>query len=247
MTGNYESGPTQTYVVDMDDFTVDRQWAWQNSQEAAIAVLDTVKQHGVFHPDLGTEYTLAGQPTGTTYPGHGLTGGQFGRRFYDATTDGNHIYAWDYEFGSAFRFDLNWSNPVELFNVPGQADFMGITYDPTNDSLWVSGWDLQTIRNYTLGGVLLSSFDPGSMLNSALALNPLDGTLWFSAFGTSQFQNFSKSGTFLGSEAAPADLFGGEIVAVPEPRPLLSLLVILFSTVILFRVSKPMGLRPNSI
>ena len=153
-----------------------------------------------------------------------------GRRFYDATTNGSHIFAWDYEFSAAFRFDLDWTNPVELFDLPGQADFMGITYDPSNDSLWISGWDLQTIRNYSQDGTLLSSFTPNHNLTSALALDPTDETLWFSAFGTGKFHNYSRTGTLLGDADAPGDLFGGEIVvSVPEPHSALTMAAVLLS------------------
>ena len=50
---------------------------------------------------------------------------------------------------SVYQTNLTWQNPTELFSVqpvPGTGEsglFTGIAYDPTNQSLWVSG--LQTL------------------------------------------------------------------------------------------------------
>jgi PEP-CTERM motif len=128
---------------------------------------------------------------------------------------------------------LNWQNPVTLFSIPGvtSAAYLGITYDPNNNSLWVSGWQTDVIADYSLTGTLLSSFATGTDLTAALAFDPADGTLWFSYAGTNELSQYSTSGTFLqGGE--PSGLpgggdFGGEFAKVasrvPEPATLLLL------------------------
>jgi hypothetical protein len=105
---------------------------------------------------------------------------------------------------------------------------MGITYDSTNDSLWVSGWLDSTVRNYTMSGTLLSTFSTGHGFNAALALDPADGTLWLRNHEANRFEQYSTTGTLLSIQnyALPGAAFGGEfafpggVQAVPEPASL---------------------------
>jgi hypothetical protein len=108
----------------------------------------------------GGQYTLAGTPTGTSWPTTPPLTGELYNAFYDGTSDGKHNYT--VENGNSFRSapkviatDLNWQNPVGLFSLPGvPADYIGIAYDPQNDSLWISGYYTDVIADYSLNGTL---------------------------------------------------------------------------------------------
>jgi len=97
--------------------------------------------------------------------------------------------------------DLTWQNPVALFSIPGAhaLDFLGIAYDPTNNSLWLSGYNTNVIADYSLTGTLLSSFHTGTGAQSifALGFDPADATLWFSLEQTNMLYQYSRSGVLL--------------------------------------------------
>ncbi len=210
---------------------VNRTWGQVSGEEEyAIAVLATVRTLGIRHSDQGAEYTLDGTPTGTTY-----TQPVVGARFFDGTTDGTSNYAWDFDNGTAYRFDLNWANPVQLFTLgTGSGRMLGITYDPTNDSLWLSGWEGSVgnvVENRAMNGTLLSSFTLAHDQNVALALDPADGTLWLHDRNTLHsavlvFEQYSKAGLLLNSQTYPSlsreNILGGEF-RVPEPGTVLLL------------------------
>ena len=129
----------------------------------------------------------------------------------------------DYHAGEVFSFNTIWANPQLLFNLSSPG-YLGITYDRFNDSLWISNFNGNTVADYTLGGVFISSFNTPFSLISSLAMD-VDGTLWMgsqSTFGT--FYNYSTAGAFLGSVFYPAlvtqNTLGGEIAATPEPNTL---------------------------
>jgi hypothetical protein len=108
----------------------------------------------------------------------------------------------------------------------------GISYDAANNSLWVSDQSLSntiadTIADYTLGGVLISSFHTGNTFDQALAYDPADGTLWLNTFavGGIDLQQWSTSGahlhdlSFTGLPGA-TNVLGAEFEepgAIPEP------------------------------
>ena len=140
------SGPVSEYYLTAGDqgrnhvvqgSNVNRTWEQVTSSiEYAIAVPGTIRTLGVGSGALGrgAEYMLDGTPTGTTYS-HSLGG------VYDGTTDGTYNYTWDFVNGVAYRLGLDWTNPVRLFTLGvANGERLGITYDPTNDSLWLSGW-----------------------------------------------------------------------------------------------------------
>ena len=191
-----------------------------------IAVNSTVRTLGWRTGFTGAEYTLAGVPTGTTYP---FPAGSFGD-FYDGATNGTANFAWDFNNGAAYRFSATWTAPGLLFTLgTGAGRILGITYDGSNNSLWLSGWDgtIGTkIGNYTLGGTLLSSFTVAHDENAALALDPADGTLWVSnrntLFTSLTLEQYTRTGTLLGSQVfagaqATENVLGGEFRIVPEP------------------------------
>lgn len=111
-----------------------------------------------------------------------------------------------------------------------------MTYDPINNSLWISSFIHYTvITDYSLTGTILSSFttgDPAEPLPAdALAFNPADGTPWFSDAESNLLYQYSTSGTLLQS-GTPSGLPGYDLAAgefaeatsgVPEPATLLLL------------------------
>jgi hypothetical protein len=172
--------------------------------ESPIAVNATIRTAAYYNggfPYRGGEYALDGTPTGTNYPTiNGLNG-----LFFDGTTDGTNNYAWEANSGAAYRFDLTWTNPVVLFTLGvGDGHREGITYDPSNNSLWIAGSSGavgRTVENRTLSGALISSFHISSDLSTALAIDPADGTLWLNYSSgprqTLDFEQFSRDGISL--------------------------------------------------
>lgn len=171
----------------------------------------------------GSLYDLGFTYLGTDYSSPG------GYAFYDGTSDGTYNYSVDFSTGAVYRMNLDWSDPVSLFNTGfGPSNSLGITYDPVNDSLWVSQWTGTNVYDFTLAGGLLSSFDAGHRSITSLAMDRADHTLWLGdqdQEGT--FQQFSVSGSLL--QAQPysnmadvgANTLGGEfsnqVSSVPEP------------------------------
>jgi hypothetical protein len=204
----------------------------ENQGEYGIAVTSTVRTlgNGNSGTGLGSEYTLNMAFTGNTFAYPTPTS----LRFYDGTSDGSSNYSVDFETGIVYRMNLNWSNATPLFNTGfGGANALGITYDPNNNSLWVSQWSGNLVRDFTLGGAALSSFNAtgfnGSL--SCLALDSATNTLWMgsqNAQGT--FSEFSRTGTLLQTQSyatmAPENTLGGEFRIVPEPSTALSALLV---------------------
>jgi hypothetical protein len=195
--------------------------------EMAIAVDNDVRTMGIVTGDAGGQYTLGLTPTGTPYanPGTGLLPNQTD----DGTTDGTSNYSINYATGDVLRFNRDWTGPSVLFNLVTHNDWIGITYDPTNNSLWVAEYGVgSTVANYTLGGTLLTSFTTGvTQGNLALALDHADNTLWLTGpqfSGT--FLQFSKAGILLDTVTVPSlgglNITGGEFAlrSVPEPSSL---------------------------
>lgn len=200
-----------------------------STQQSPIAVGSTIRTFGLFRGDSGAEYSLSGTPTGSVYPNTIASA-----YFLDGATDGFFNYAWHVGEGRAYRFDLNWSSPTILFTIGiGEGSRAGITYDPTNGTLWVSGATgaiTGKLENYTLNGVRLLQYAtvPG-VGSSVLAFDPADQTLWLNEIRLSStvYNQFSRAGVFLSSQSYPSlssgGIEGGEF-AVPEPStPLLML------------------------
>jgi hypothetical protein len=182
------------------------------------------------------QYTLTGVPTGVSHTSQVAPGLVYEYQ-YDGTSDGKYNYTVDfygYTAGGGYeenviRTDLNWQNPTVLFSVQsfpgagGTGDWLGITYDPFNNSLWLSGWNIPYIADYSLTGTLLSSFYTGQGAQDALAYDPADNTLWLSYYESNYLEQWSTTGTEL-QAGTPAGLpygnyLAGEI-ATPEPASL---------------------------
>jgi hypothetical protein len=191
--------------------------------EYAIALDQTVRTLGNGNVDTipGSEYTYGLVATGVKYP-YPVQGA----RFYDGTQDSSHNYSVDFGAGGVYSFDQNWGSPQLLFNL-NTSGLLGITYDPQNNSLWISNFEGNTVADYSLAGTLLSSFNTTFGSISSLAMD-VDGTLWMGSQSTEgTFYHFDKNGNFLGSvfyaDLASQNTLGGEILAnnaVPEPASL---------------------------
>lgn len=220
--------------------------------QSPIAVNTTVRTlgYGAGSSFTGAEYTLAGLPTGNTYPFPATLGSE---EVDDGTTDGTFNYAWGVTSGIAYRLSLTWTNPVALFTLGTAAGHrLGITYDASNNSLWVAGLDGTVgtlISDYSLSGSLLSSFNIGHNFSGALALDPADGTLWLDDLiaPTLKLEQYARSapGSFGATQPAlqgqtyagiSAGAFGGEFrnTATPEPTSA-ALLALGLPTLLAFR------------
>lgn len=172
-----------------------------------LAVTTTVRTMGADVGWAGAEYDLIGNDLTTRYahpPGPIYA--------WDGTTDGLSHYTIDSN-GHVYRLDQTWANPVQLFDA---GSIGSLTYDPTNDSLWVSQFGTTNITEYSLTGTVLRSFSTGHLQNMALALDHADGTLWLHdrrTMGT--FEQWSKTGQLLARFAVPGlsgqNALGGEM------------------------------------
>ncbi len=191
---------------------------------APIAISGTtVRTAGFTSGQAGNVYNFDGTATGQTDLLPNIV-----QNAYDSTSDGQFNYLVDFSQGAVFRTDLDYSNPIQLFGGVGPGNFLGITYDGSNNSLWISGWGLSEVRDVTMSGTVLSSFTPrdaaGTALNTlgGFALNPTTGTLWMTtAAQDGQFREYNRAGvlqqTVSFANLAGVFILGGEFVSVPEP------------------------------
>jgi hypothetical protein len=217
------AGPASAYYLASGDriFAVQgssvlwNQPTFYSGLEYPIAVASTVRTTGFFFGAPGGEYDPAtGLPTGNPCPHPGLND------FNDGTTDGETVYAVQFNSGRVYACNANWGSPVLLFTLSRAEDALSITYDPTNDSLWIAGWTSRIVENYSLSGTLNSSFATPWGRIIGLGLDHASGTLWMgtqTTYGT--YYEYSKSGTQLSSETYPAlsgiNTAGGEFAFVP--------------------------------
>lgn len=175
----------------------------------AIAVTDRIVLTD-WQGDGGAEYDLSFNATGTVYSGDPSFS-----EMLDGTTDGAGTnYAVSWSGLGVIVFDGNFENGSVLFNPPFNP--IGITFDPSNNSLWLANDDDGTVHNYTLGGSFLSSFDPGlSGRTCCLAYNPADDTIWMGENDENTLYQYSKAGVQLDSVTpagwSPSNNFGAEI------------------------------------
>ena len=203
-------------------------------QEGPIAVfgdLGVVRTTGYEQGLSGGEYTGVPGLTvqrvfdGTTYTSALGGGNDF---YYDGTTDGRVNYSVGFYTGDVIATDTSWGGSGTVLFSTGNPEDLGITYDGTNNSLWIMSYYSGQITDYSLAGTALSTFnvsasDPYGEY-TALALD-VDHTLWYEDYGTGTIQHFATDGTSLGSATYTGlgYALGGEIApsAVPEPGTLL--------------------------
>jgi hypothetical protein len=233
---------TQTiYVVQGTSVINSFHWAYGSSYgaEGNLAIANrklTTNGFGSAYgpPATAGQYTLGGTPTGVSHVEQPTPGVDPGTEVqFDGTSDGRHNYTVQYYATSGgsviqnvIQTNLNWQNPVTLFSVesvPGvSAGYLGITYDPFNKSLWLSGWSTSIISDWSLSGKMLSSFSTGVITMDALGMDYADRTLWFTTAESNLLWQFSTSGTLLQSGAPsglpPFHYLAGEF-ALPAPEP----------------------------
>ncbi len=183
-----------------------------------IAVTHTIMTIN-YNNGPGAEYTLNGVATGVVYNTPN------GPNVYtdDGTTDGRHIYTVNRDTGAVYQMEMNWTNQHTLFTT--QASDSGITYDPSNVSLWLSNTGTGKVVNYALNGTKLSEFNTGLLGLVSTALDPLDNTLWFTVWdGTGKLKQYSKAGALLATVTIP-NLSGWNLgmeaqTSIPEPGSL---------------------------
>ena len=202
-----------------------------NQSEYPIAVNgQEVHTTGFGNTFSGSAYTgvaaLTLTPTAAFYPG------STDARMTDGTTDGTHNYGVTYgalggtEGAKVFQFNTNWGNKQLLFNIPdiqvqGDKNFWnGITYDPTNNSLWMSNLDRNVVADFDLTGNLIANSLFSTAADTtmyALALD-VDHTLWMtgnpSSGGSFSLYHYQTNGAFIGSFLSNPALIspiGGEI------------------------------------
>jgi hypothetical protein len=162
---------------------------------------------------------LAGVPTGTSYtlPANISEG-------WDSTSDGTHNYL--LSAGNVYRTNRDFTNPVLLFNV--NHDFqifesLGITYNPRNNSLWVSEFmapiHYSVMKEYFLSGHVLKTYGTVGPVASGLALDPADETLWNVDYDTGRLAQYGSSFDFLGYGPYVGYAQGLEFNLGPTPTP----------------------------
>lgn len=219
-------------------------YAQHGSQEYAIAVSGgQVRTLGADPGDHGSLYDTDFNYLGTDYP-------YFGYGFNDGTSDGAYNYSVDWYTGIVYRTTRDWISPTVLFDTGfGTGNAVGITYDPSNNSLWVSQFSGSTIANFSMTGVPLSSFNVRVSAITALALDPADRTLWFGSQNTmGTFYQYSVSG-IAGQTQAYANMtasntLGGEFDSVPEPASALLFSGVL-AALLLYHIGRRRVARAN--
>ena len=209
------TGPTSTYYTTSNQqlhaFDANgTQWnlgAAYSVAEFAIAVGGDVRTVDYRLGFSGGLYDLSGASQGTSYVNPGYEA-------YDSTTDGRYNFVVDFITKVVMATDRDYQNPTVLFTADLISP-MGITYDPSNNSLWIAAFNNGQVTQHDLQGNVLSSFNTGLLVQSALALDHADGTLWLHEWegnGGQRFLQFSKEGTFLGdfNSGVDGNWLGGE-------------------------------------
>ena len=228
------AGPTSTYfltagdqgnIVTIQGSTGTTTPATSFGQYPIVFLGAAIRTTGSLTNAQGREYTLSGAATGTIFALPSPIANAF-----DATTDGISNFLVDFSNQIVFRTNLDYTNPVELFRNLGGGSFLGITYDPTNNSLWLSQFGGSLVKDFSLTGSVLSSFTAtragGTSLSSlsSLALEYSTDTLWLGSQTTQgTFYQYSKAGVLLQTvtyaNLTGQNTLGGEFAfaAIPEP------------------------------
>jgi hypothetical protein len=215
--GGYSDGP----VSAVQGGVLQNQWSGNNGNFApVIAVNGTIRFSGYTNGVTGYEYDLAGNPTGNTFT---QTVNDY--LFYDGASDGQHNYSIGYNTGQVYQFDANWGNPTPIFGGLPTSVPTGISWD-SNNSLWIYTANDSTVRNYSMGGSLLSSFpaaNPGTY-SKGVAFDYTDQTIWLTDYGNGDsLSQYDRNGNHLqtifvnglyGSSALTAEF---DVRGIPAP------------------------------
>lgn len=175
-------------------------------QATAMAVTNRIRTVGIRPGHVGAEYTLGRIPTGVRY----VYPAGIVMDLPDGTTDRRHNYAGGYFDGTVYQFSRRWTDPVPQFST--ELYVGGVAYDSRTRTMWVldSRTDVEgglgVVRNYSLGGALLSEF---TVVGGAtpqpfgLAYDAKTNSLWISRnVGFDQpitLEKYSTHGAYRGS------------------------------------------------
>lgn len=228
------------YVLQGADIVATAQ-TYCNHCEAPIAVAGDIRTTATSSGNGGqyrTDLTKTGVTYDTTLPFNSPE--QFG----DGATDGRRNYAVAYNsqnllpFTTVYGFNRDWAEREAVFNLTSNTSAIGITYDPTNNSLWLLstvrddvGGTREMIQDYALDGTLLSQF-ASLQYGRSLALDYSDGTLWAVRGNANFFDQYDKAGNLLQTVSYPSRLGNqggfigaefdlGAVNTVPEPAGLM--------------------------
>lgn len=208
-------GAGNTFVyqngAEQDSFS----WGTRQSQGPIYVDGEYVWQANVAaNRTAGGVYTLAGVETNTrTYldiPDSSAV---------DAAFDGTYVYTVAINTGWVWRSpNKNYSSSVALFQASDPSVAWGITYDSATNTLWTCEGGGTSLKQWSLDGNLLQTFDIGHTASTALAYDPADDTLWllnYSDVNNKEFEQYSKGGVLLDSFPCdcPHGIRGGEILA----------------------------------
>jgi hypothetical protein len=140
----------------------------------------------------------------------------------DGTTDGANNYSSVWSSTGVVITDEFFQDGSVLFD-PGFS-IIGITYDPTDNTLWVISDDDSSIYQFALDGTQLSSFDAALPdRDCCLAYDPVNDSLWIGLNGSNTLYEFAKDGTQLDSVTiagwSPSNQWGAEIAGATEVEP----------------------------
>ena len=209
-------------------------WTQQPLQgnEYALAVTNSIVTVGAYQNN-GARYDLGGIYVAPLANANTIANSQW----LDGTTDRVNNYTVDFYNNNVYKTDSLFNNAQVLFSAGPGYTVIGITYQGTNDSLWIADrYGVPgRLTDYTMSGAVLSSFDTDITFIGGLAFDPTDGTLWVattngcSTSGDTCLSHYSTSGAQLGSLLLTVsdNIIGGEFAesgaSVPEPTSLLLL------------------------
>lgn len=219
--GKYYASLSGGSIAVVQGNAVVNQWTAVHGCEWSINVYNDVRTNPAgTNCGSGAQYTLGGTYTGVSYAEE--VGGY--QDTDDSTTDGQYNYTVSYTTGNVIRTDRNFIGATTLFNAGGSS--IGITYDETDNSLWIIGFSSNLLRHYGMNGTQLGSFALANGVTGGLALDHVDQTLWMVDTGGTM-QQYSKTGQHLQTGLNIGYVLGGEfdfatanVGQLPEPATL---------------------------
>ena len=224
ITGNTPNGGGEQILVVQGPSTIISADTAYSNEEWPIAVYGDVRTAGYNASNDGGFYDLTVQASPFVH----YTLPSFMRAIYDSTSDGTHNYMVDFATNTVYQTARDYTNASILFQLnTGANRWSGITYDPTNQSLWLVAHESNVMADYSLNGKLLSSFNVQTSTNGPLAFDPADHTLWLINYGTKNLEQYSTSGQFFGIDpgywgiGAEFNLESIGLSPTPEPGSLI--------------------------